>query len=61
MNSFRMNTRKPPSPDAKKQSKPVDAAFDIWLTRGLHQMFDDVTNEPVPEELLKLIEEDRKK
>lgn len=61
MNYHRMNTRKPPSPDAKKQSKPVDAAFDIWLTRGLHQMFDDVTNEPVPEALLKLIEEDRKK
>lgn len=61
MNNFRMTTRKTPSPDAKRQSKPTDAAFDIWLNRGLHQMFDDVANEPIPDELLKLIEEDRKK
>ena len=39
----------------------TDAAFDIWLNRGLHELFDVVANEPVPEELLKLIEEDRKK
>lgn len=37
------------------------AAFDLWLQRGLHQMFDDVAREPIPEELLKLIEDDRKK
>lgn len=62
MNSFRMTVRKPPpQPDAMKQSKPTDAAFDIWLNRGLHQLFDAVANEPVPEALLKLIEEDRKK
>ena len=34
-------------------------AFDLWLQRGLHELFDDVAGEPVPEELLKLIEEDR--
>ncbi len=34
-------------------------AFDLWLQRGLHQMFDDVANEPIPEELLRLIEDDR--
>ncbi|MFC0500669.1 NepR family anti-sigma factor [Asaia krungthepensis] len=33
--------------------------FDIWLKRGLHQLFDDVANEPIPEELLRLIEDDR--
>ena len=43
-----------------KPSVP-DAAFDIWLRRGLHQMFDDVAREPIPPELLRLIEEDRKK
>lgn len=37
------------------------AAFDIWLQRGLHQLYDDVAREPIPDELLKLIEEDRKK
>lgn len=42
--------------------KPVpDAAFDIWLRRGLHQMFDDVAREPIPPELLRLIDQDRGK
>jgi hypothetical protein len=43
-----------------KASVP-DAAFDIWLRRGLHRMFDDVAKEPIPPELLRLIEEDRRK
>ena len=38
-----------------------DAAFDIWLRRGLHQMFDDVAREHIPPELLQLIERDRRK
>ena len=38
-----------------------EAAFDLWLDRGLHKLFDDVANEPVPEELLRLIEEGRRK
>ena len=38
-----------------------DAAFDIWLRRGLHQMYDDVAREPIPPELLRLIEQDRGK
>ena len=42
-------------------SKPerIDGAFDLWLQRGLHQLFDDVASEPVPEELLRLIQDDR--
>ncbi|GAJ27994.1 NepR family anti-sigma factor [Acidomonas methanolica] len=36
-----------------------ESAFDLWLKRGLHQLFDSVANEPVPEELLRLIDEDR--
>ncbi len=39
----------------------TQAAFDIWLQHGLHQMFDPVAQEPVPEELLRLIEADRSK
>ena len=34
-------------------------AFDIWLQQGLHKLYDSVAKEPVPEELLKLIEQDR--
>lgn len=36
-----------------------DAAFDMWLQRGLHAMYDGVAKEPIPEELLRLIEQDR--
>ncbi len=36
-----------------------DEAFDVWLQRGLHQLYDSVAKEPIPHELLKLIEQDR--
>lgn len=62
MNYCIMTPRKPKRPrPPQKQVKPVVAAFDIWLQRGLHQLYDDVAKEPVPDELLKLIEEDREK
>nr|WP_211874261.1 hypothetical protein [Plastoroseomonas arctica] len=38
-----------------------EAAFDLWLRRGLHQLYDDVANEAIPPELLQLIEQDRRK
>lgn len=44
----------------RKQVKAGAAAFDVWLNRSLHQLYDDVAHEPIPDELLKLIEEDRK-
>ena len=34
-------------------------AFDIWLQRGLHQLYDSVAKEPIPDDLLRLIEQDR--
>ncbi|WP_336947338.1 NepR family anti-sigma factor [Asaia sp. BMEF1] len=43
----------------KSHSQENDSPFDIWLKRGLHQLFDDVASEPIPEELLRLIEDDR--
>ena len=45
--------------ESKGAKKPEP--FDLWLKRGLHQIYDDVAQEPIPEDLLKLIEEDRKK
>jgi hypothetical protein len=39
----------------------MDTPFDLWLERGLHTLFDDIANEPVPEALLKIIEQDRGK
>lgn len=44
--------------NGRGQAAP-EAAFDIWLQRGLHALFDDVMQEPIPEELLRLIEQDR--
>ena len=41
--------------------RTTEGAFDLWLQRGLHKLFDDVANEPIPEELLRIIEEDRNK
>lgn len=60
MNYFTMTQRRsrPPLPQ-RKQSRPVDAAFDLWLNRGLHRLYDEVAREPIPDELLKLIEENR--
>jgi hypothetical protein len=49
-------------PQARAQRLPprgVDHAFELWLHRGLHQLYDDVAQEPLPEELLKLIEQDK--
>jgi hypothetical protein len=34
-------------------------AFDLWLRRGLRRAFDAVAAEPVPHDLLRLVEEDR--
>lgn len=62
MKHFQMTRRKDKLPPAGPQDKPKpDAAFDLWLKRGLHEIYDGVANEPIPDELLRLIEEDRKK
>jgi hypothetical protein len=48
-------------PEKPQKRKKLDSAFDVWLHRSLHTMFDEVANEPLPEDLLRLIEEDRNK
>ena len=54
--------KRPPHPRAPQRSRrKTSASFDLWLARGLHQMFDDVASEPIPSELLKLIEDDQQK
>ncbi len=52
-----------PMPAAGKgrKGRKTEAAFDLWLQKGLHEIYDQVAREPVPEELLKLIEDDRKR
>lgn len=62
MQAGAMTGRKPKAPTPPPPPKrPVDKAFDTWLQRGLHEIFDDVAREPIPEDLLKLIEEHREK
>ena len=34
---------------------PPPMAFDVWLTNGLHELFDEVAHQPVPDHLLALI------
>ncbi|RBM09188.1 NepR family anti-sigma factor [Novacetimonas cocois] len=51
----------PPRQPEKKNKNSSNDAFELWLKRGLHQLFDDVANEPVPEELLRLIKNDRER
>jgi hypothetical protein len=52
----------PPPPLVTRAAESgTSAAFDIWLQRSLHQLFDTVAKEPIPEELLRLIEADRRK
>ncbi len=46
-------------PPARSASERTGAAFDLWLQRGLHKLFDEVASEPIPDELLRLIEDDR--
>ena len=53
-------TKKKPVVQPKHGSR-AETAFDVWLNRSLHQLFDDVANEPIPDELLKLLQEDGEK
>ena len=50
---------KPPARRVDRREKGGPEAFDIWLQRGLHQLYDSVAKEPIPDDLLKLIEQDR--
>lgn len=54
---------KPPRRKRIRAAEPsaTSSAFDLWLQRGLHQMYDDVANEPIPEHILKLIADDPEK
>ncbi len=51
---------KPPKPGSSS-SRKAETAFDVWLRRGLHQLFDEVTREPIPPEILRMLEDDSNK
>jgi len=50
-------TRSDGSTPPPRESKPrINPAFDDWLEKKLHNIFDTVALEPVPKDLLKLLE-----
>lgn len=55
--------RRPNAPPRRSRNGPMepDAAFDLWLERSLKALYDQVAEEPIPEDLLKLIEDDKKR
>jgi hypothetical protein len=66
MKHFAMTRPRQPAPvAAPRMPRDADAvsdtAFDLWLQRSLHQLFDKVAKEPIPERLLQLIEDNRPK
>ena len=54
-----MKPGEPAKSGAGQEDGAVDGAFDLWLRRGLHQLYDTVAKEPIPEALLRMIEDDR--
>jgi hypothetical protein len=37
---------------------PAERPFDMWLQKQLHAMYDEIAAEPLPNDLVKLIERD---
>lgn len=48
------------STSAEPAADAADQAFDKWLHGRLHGLYDDVADQPLPPDLLRMIEEDRK-
>ena len=42
----------------KKVKAPTERPFDMWLQKQLHAMYDEIAAEPLPDDLIKLIERD---
>jgi hypothetical protein len=43
---------------ARPKPKGNDRPFDMWLHKQLHAMYDEIASEPLPEDLLNLIDKD---
>lgn len=44
----------------KAAKPPAERPFDMWLQKQLHSMYDEIASEPLPDDLLNLIESDAK-
>lgn len=45
-------------PSDRPAPKASERPFDMWLQKQLHAMYDEITNEPLPDDLLNLIDKD---
>jgi hypothetical protein len=46
-------------PAARQRAKPSpERPFDMWLQKQLHAMYDEIASEPLPNDLLNLIDRD---
>ncbi len=41
-----------------KTKSATERPFDMWLQKQLHAMYDEIASEPLPDDLLNLIERD---
>jgi hypothetical protein len=48
-------------PARDKMKPPAARPFDMWLQKQLHAMYDEIASEPLPDDLLDLIEHDARK
>jgi hypothetical protein len=44
-----------------KMKASTERPFDVWLQKQLHAMYDEIASEPLPADLLNLIESDAEK
>ncbi|HEY2871006.1 MAG TPA: hypothetical protein VGJ56_03760 [Reyranella sp.] len=47
--------------DKKVKEPAAERPFDMWLHKQLHAMYDEITAEPLPNDLINLIERDADK
>lgn len=50
--------RASPSAWENKMKAPPERPFDLWLHKQLHAMYDEIAAEPLPDDLIRLIESD---
>jgi hypothetical protein len=50
--------RRSPPPRPQKAKAPEARPFDMWLHKQLHAMYDEIASEPLPNDLLNLIDTD---
>src|SRR5215218_9038773 len=54
----RQNDRAAPPAREKNMKAPAERPFDMWLHKQLHAMYDEIAAEPLPDDLIDLIEND---